>query len=380
MNLSDDTVKKIKGLIIFTVIAVIIGVNWRTVASALFIFVGILMPFIVGACAAFVANIPMSFIEKRLCFIKKKGIRRAISFLLTLLLFLIVIAFVFVMVIPQLGESILILQKRIPLFFSGLLTGIESFIAEHPDISATLSNIDLNDINIDWGSLTSSVYTWLRNGIAAILPGTVTAIAGIASGVTNGVIGFIFAIYILFGKERLGRQFKTLLRALLSKPRYDTCLFVLRLMSDRFSAFVTGQCLEACILGAMFFVALTIFGMPYAALIGVLIAVTALIPIFGTIVGCIVGAFMMLMQSPVTALGFVILFLVIQQIEGNLIYPHVVGSKIELPGMWVLLAVTLGGSFFGVAGMLFFIPMFSVAYALLRDYVRAKSAYKDQKT
>ena len=200
-----------------------------------------------------------------------------------------------------------------------------------------------------------------------------TAIAGIASGVTNSVVAFIFALYLLIGKEKLLSQSKALLRAVTSEKRYHMAVALFRLIGEKFSAFVTGQCLEACILGMMFVVTLSIAGMPYATLIGVLIAVTALIPVFGAFIGCTVGAFLMLMQSPVLALIFVVIFLVIQQIEGNLIYPHVVGGKVDLPAIWVLVAVTTGGAFFGVIGMIAFIPVFSVVYALIRSYVRLRN-------
>lgn len=368
MNLSDDTVKKIKELIVFAVVAAILGANWALCLRAIFALLAVLTPFIVGGCLAFVANIPMRFIESRLSFIKKPGARRALGILITLILVLIIVVFVMVMVIPEMVTSLRSLQVVIPNFFNSMSAGINDLLEKHPEIVPAFENV-----RIDWNSVASAISSWISSSLSVILPGTVTAIAGIASGVTNSVVAFIFALYLLIGKEKLLSQSKALLRAVTSERRYHMIVALFRLIGEKFSAFVTGQCLEACILGMMFVVTLSIAGMPYATLIGVLIAVTALIPVFGAFIGCTVGAFLMLMQSPVLALIFVVIFLVIQQIEGNLIYPHVVGGKVDLPAIWVLVAVTTGGAFFGVLGMIAFIPVFSVVYALIRSYVRLRN-------
>ena len=368
MNLSDDTVKKIKGLIVFAVVAVIIGTNWALCLRLILDVLGVFTPFIIGGCLAFVMNIPMSFIESKLKAVKKPGARRALGIIITLLCTLLIIMFVMLMVIPELVISIRSLQLSIPGFFDSASDFITDFINRYPEILSAF-----NDVRIDWNSVASSISSCISGSLSVILPGTVTALAGIASSVTNGVIAFIFALYILIGKEKLTRQAKAALRAFTSERRYHMTLAVMRLISGKFSAFVTGQCLEACILGCMFVVTLSIVGMPYATLIGVLVAVTALIPVFGAFIGCVVGAFLVLMQSPVMALVFIVIFLVIQQIEGNLIYPHVVGGRVDLPAIWVLVAVTSGGAFFGVMGMIAFIPVFSVIYALLRSYVRLRN-------
>ena len=201
-------------------------------------------------------------------------------------------------------------------------------------------------------------------------------IGGVVSGVSTFVIALIFSFYILLQKEKLGRQGRQVLYALLPERRADRTLEILRLSSRTFSSFLSGQCLEACILGTLFVAAMTIFRMPYALLVGVLIAFTALIPIFGAFVGLGIGAFLMLMVNPMDALIFTITFFVLQQIEGNLIYPHVVGGSVGLPSIWVLVAVTVGGSMMGVVGMLLFIPLCSVLYALLREAVHGRLAQK----
>ena len=201
-------------------------------------------------------------------------------------------------------------------------------------------------------------------------------IGGVVSGVSTFVIGLIFSFYILLQKEKLSRQGRQVLYGLLPMRRADRALEVLRLANRTFSSFLSGQCTEAVILGTLFVITMTLFRLPYAVLVGVLIALTALIPIVGAFIGCGVGALLIAVTDPWKALVFVILFLVLQQIEGNLIYPHVVGSSVGLPSIWVLAAVTLGGKLMGVAGMLFFIPLCSVLYALFRDFVKGRLAEK----
>ena len=186
-------------------------------------------------------------------------------------------------------------------------------------------------------------------------------------------IGMVFAIYILLQKETLAAQVKKLLKAFLPERCERWIIEVAALTERTFSSFLAGQCVEAVILGSMFFITLLILRLPYALLIGVLIAFTALIPVFGAFIGCAVGIFLMLMVSPIDALIFTVVFFVLQQIEGNLIYPHVVGNSVGLPSMWVLVAVTIGGSAMGVLGMLVFIPLCSVLYSLLRGVVNPAS-------
>ena len=217
---------------------------------------------------------------------------------------------------------------------------------------------------------------FLKNGAGTMLNTTFSAAVSIVSGVSSFLIGFIFAIYILLQKETLSRQMKKVLEAFLPEPVVGRILDITALTERTFSNFLTGQCVEAVILGTMFFVALTLIRLPYGLLIGVLIAFTALIPIFGAFVGLAVGVFLMLMVNPMDALIFTITFFVLQQIEGNLIYPYVVGNSVGLPSIWVLVAVTVGGSMMGIVGMLIFIPLCSVLYALLRDGVNGRLGKK----
>lgn len=372
--ISDSDIKKIKGLIIFTIITVLIGFNWRTVLGLLRSFTGMLTPFILGGGIAFLLNIPMKNIEKH---IKLKSIKsaRAISLITTIILFIVVLLLAVLVVVPQLVESVIQLQYKIPSFVRSVEVFLNKYFSDRPWIMESLDSI-----NINWDEIGRNISSLLSQGVGSLISGWFSAVKGVAGAMTNLGIGFIFAIYLLIGKETLASQFKKLVKVYLPDEIGEKILEVLGLSERIFSGFFTGQCLEACILGMMFIIALTALRLPYALLIGVLIAITALIPVFGAFVGLFVGAFLMLIQSPVDAAIFVVAFFVIQQIEGNLIYPHVVGNSVGLPAIWVLLAVTLGGSMMGVVGMILFIPGFSVLYTLIKENVHSKYSALESQT
>lgn len=274
---------------------------------------------------------------------------------------LLVVTFV---VTPQLVETVMSLQYSIPAFLEQVRVMAEDLFAQNPEILEYI-----NSVQIDWKAYMEQMITFLSSGAGTVLSSTFAAAMSIVNGVTTFVIGLVFAIYILLQKETLGRQFIKLGRAFLPDATTDYLLRLFKLTSDTFTNFLTGQCVEAVILGTMFFVTLTVLRLPYALLIGVLIAFTALIPVFGAFIGCVIGAFLMLVANPLDAAIFVVVFLILQQIEGNLIYPHVVGNSVGLPSIWVLVAVTIGGSAMGIIGMLIFIPVCSVFYAVLREVV-----------
>ena len=313
---------------------------------------------------AFILNVPMRRIEKLLLMKEKSKLGRPLSLCLTLILVIGVLLLVIFVVMPQLVETVLSLQNSIPVFLTRVKEAAESLFAQNPEIADSISKIQ-----IDWKSFMERVIEFLSTGAGTVLYSTVSAAMSIINGVTTFVIGLVFAIYILLQKEALSHQLQKVMEAFLPEGVVKRTLEILSLVSGTFSSFLTGQCLEAVILGSMFFLTLSFFQMPYALLIGVLIAFTALIPMFGAFIGCAIGAFLMLMVKPLDALIFLIIFFVLQQIEGNFIYPHVVGNSVGLPSIWVLVAVTIGGSAMGVVGMLIFIPICSVLYALLREEV-----------
>lgn len=367
MDLNKDTVNKIRNLILFTVFIVIVGINYQKLLGLLGDMMGIITPFLIGAVIAFVLNVPMRSIEHHLMPKKEYKWRRPVSLCLTILLVLGVLGLVTFVVAPELFNTILGLQSSIPIFFNESKQNVEALFVQYPEV------VDyINSIQIDWKQVIEDMVSFLTIGAGTVLNSTISAAFSFASGVVNFGIGFIFSVYILLQKETLARQMKRLIKAYLPEQMDRRIVDVAVLTERTFSKFLAGQCLEAVILGTMFFITLTIFGMPYAVLIGVLIAFTALIPIFGAFIGAVVGTFLMLMISPVSALTFVIIFLVLQQLEGNLIYPYVVGNSVGLPSIWVLVAVTVGGSAFGIAGMLIFIPLCSVLYTLLRQEVNGR--------
>ncbi len=387
MELNQDTIKKLRGLIVFTVIAAVAGANYRSLLGVAATLLGMIFPFLLGAAIAFILNVPMRWIEGKIMPGKPCRWRRAVCLILTLVAVTGTVTMVMVVVAPEFFRTLITLQSSVPQFLAGAQDKLTAWFVQYPDVVTYINQMEVN-----WEQLMQGLIGFLTTGAGSLLNTTFSAAKSIVSGVTAFGIGLVFAVYILLQKETLGRQVSKLVRACMPKAAADAVLRTARLTESTFSSFLTGQCVEAVILGMMFFVTLSVLRMPYAMLIGVLIAFTALIPIFGAFIGCAVGAFLILMVSPMQALAFICVFLVLQQIEGNLIYPHVVGNSVGLPSIWVLVAVTLGGSMMGITGMLVFIPLVSVLYALLRQWVngrllekareeqRAKRAEKGEKT
>lgn len=367
MELNDNTIKKLRWLIVFAVVAVVAGFNYRSLFGFAVKLFGFLTPLFLGGVLAFILNVPMQRIEKLLPLKKESKALRPLSLCLSIVFVVGIVVLVIFVVMPQVIDTLLSLQNSIPAFLTRAKEEAELLFVQFPEIADYI-----NGIQIDWKSFLNRVVEFLTTGAGTVLTSTLSAAMSIISGVTTFFIGFVFAIYILLQKETLSRQFKKLMRAFLPEAVTNRTLEILHLIYETFSSFFAGQCLEAVILGSMFFVVLSVFQLPYALLIGVLIAFTALIPLFGAFIGCVIGAFLMLMVEPINALVFVIIFFVLQQIEGNLIYPHVVGNSVGLPSIWVLMAVTIGGSTMGIVGMLIFIPLCSVLYTLLREEVNKR--------
>lgn len=336
---------------------------------------GLLMPFAIGAVIAFILNVPLRGIERRLSMIKKTGPRRALALVLTLAMISLVLALLFRLLMPQVLDTIYRLIEQFPDFLEQFKDKAKSFLESFPELNKWLSN-SASFENINWSDILGKALTFAGNSAVSIIEGLLSTIGSIYSGIFNAVIAVVFAIYCLFRKEILARQGKRLLYAFVKEKHADYIVRVLRLTNQTFSNFISGQCLEAVILGSMFAVAMTIFRMPYVALVSLLIGITALIPIVGAFVGCILGAFFILVNNPMQALWFVVMFLILQQIENNVIYPKVVGKSVGLPGMWVLVAVTVGGELMGVIGMLLMIPMVSVLYTHLREITAKRLAKK----
>lgn len=374
MELNNENMKKIRHLIVFTALIILCFWKYTIVFQAVKFVIGVVFPFILGGAIAFVFNVPMHFIENRLIQEKWKEkykivrkTARPVSLVLTIIFVIGIVAAVLFGVLPQLIGTIAKLGYSIQTFIPKVQEWANDWFHNNKEVMAYVNQLEFN-----WDKVIEVAVDWVSNGAGNIVESGVTAAVNIVSGFATFFIAFVFACYILLQKEKLGVQAKKVLFAFVQKGRAEAAIEVCSLTYRTFSNFLTGQCMEAVILGTMFVIAMSIFKMPYAWLIGILIAFTALIPIFGAFIGCAVGTFLIFMIHPIQALWFIVLFLVLQQIEGNLIYPHVVGNSVGLPSIWVLAAVSIGGSLMGVVGMLIFIPIVSVLYALFREIVYLK--------
>lgn len=374
MELSQETVKRIRGLIIFA--ALVMACLWKydVVISVLGFVLHVIFPFILGGAIAFILNVPMNFVQRHLFKEERvekskvmKKLARPVSMLIVLFGVIGVVALVMFGLIPQLGNTFANLGNSIQAFLPKVQEWARMMFHDNKEVMKWV-----NSLEFDWNKIMDAGINFFKNGAGSVLDSTITAAKNIVSGLTTFFIAFAFSIYILMQKEKLNIQAKKVLFAFVRKGRAEAALEVFSLTYNTFSSFLTGQCVEAIILGSMFVVTMTILRLPYALLVGIVIAFTALIPIFGAFIGCAVGTFLIFMVDPVKALVFVILFLILQQIEGNMIYPHVVGNSVGLPSIWVLAAVSVGGSLMGVVGMLIFIPIVSVIYALFREVVYLK--------
>ena len=328
----------------------------------------ILSPFITGGCIAFVLNVPMRFFETKLTKISSVGFRRVIALILTFIAVALVLGGVFLLLIPQLTETIKAFVPAVINFMQDAGVKVNQLLSENPEAMEMVQGM-ANGGTLDLAGLVQKFFSVLSDSISTILQRAVSAIGGVASFAMDLFVALVFAIYCLFQKETLARQGRKILYAFTKERFADRVIHIMRLSNSTFSNFLSGQCIEVCILGVMIAVSMAILKMPYIPLVSVLVAVTAFIPIVGAWVGGAIGAFFMLVSDPMQAIWFLVMFLVVQQIEGNLIYPKVVGSSIGLSGMWVIVAISVGGDLFGIVGMLLMIPFASVIQTILREEV-----------
>ena len=369
-------IKTIVGL----TIAILIILHFDLAIKGISALVGFMSPIILGFVVAFVINVILIRLEKIYFphtnnrFLKKS--RRPVCIALALLIILAVIAFVIAMVIPELINAFSILAKEIPASYDSILDKISVFISKVPALEnwlVTTLEIDLeHPRDIEWTKFFTKVVELIigsKDGqLNSIMDSTVSIVSGIGSGIVSFCIALVFGIYVLAYKEKLSYQVHKLIRSYLKPKAENIIYYICHVASETFSNFIVGQCTEAVILGTLCIIGMSIFRFPYAVMIGTLVGATALIPIIGAYVGAIVGAIMVMTQGgPIQALLFIVFIIVLQQIEGNLIYPKVVGSSGGLPGIWVLAAVTIGGSMNGVFGMLLSVPLAATLYRLLKE-------------
>lgn len=357
-----EVIKIIK-IVLIAILAYWLLNNLNVIGKAVGNLMHILFPFILGAVLAFIFNIPMSYFENffknRRKSKKKAKFDRAISIILSILVFLIIIVFIFRLIIPQLVNVCELLIEKTPYYLKES-KGIATNLLENEDIKNAIQNI-----NID----TEKIKNQSIDGAVSLLTSSLGIIGGIFSGVTNLIISIIFAIYMLISKEKIRKLTKNIIYAYIPEDKAKNIIKILRLSRDTFRKFITGQCIEACILGSLCAIGMLILNIPYAITIGVLVGVTAIVPIVGAFLGVIIGAVLIVSVEPIKAVVFIIFFLILQQIEGNLIYPKVVGNSVGMPGLLVLFAVTVGGSLYGIVGMLLGLPIVSILYTMLKEDV-----------
>jgi predicted PurR-regulated permease PerM len=362
--------KEMKNKFLLTTYIFILGlllINYKWLGSLLGTVTNMLSPFITGAIIAFILNVIVNILENGVLKKVKKG-KRAISLISSLIIvfgFIVILLFI---LIPQLKNAGMIFVENIPEY--------QETIYEL-GTKIGLSKEQLAFFELDNNKLRDELTLLVTENSANLINMSFGFASSLVEAVTNFFVGLVFAIYVLIEKENLKRQFSKLLDRVLDKKKYEKTIKVLSLTNLTFSNFIKVQFVEACILGILCFIGMICFGLPYAATISVVIGFTALIPIFGAFIGCVLGAFLIFMVSPAQALIFVLFFLVLQQIEGNLIYPKVVGGKIGLPSIWVLVGVIAGGALGGVFGMLIGVPILSVVYALLKEFVNTRKIEKE---
>lgn len=346
----------------------------------------IITPLLLGCAVAYILNIPVVWIEKLPCF-RKEGtrlykIRRPVSILGSIVVIAAIGILIILIVIPQLAQAIGVLFQEIPTAVTWLMNWMDSADIDWPQLTQFLDSL-----NVNWQDLFQKAMSYLTTGLGSIFSSTVNILNTITSGIVTLAVAVIFSIYILSAKEKLFAQFRTLMETYLKKRFQNGLTLVLKTAHNTFTKFIVGQCTEAVILGSLCTVGMFILRFPYASMIGTLVGATALLPVVGAYLGAGVGAFMILTVNPLRAVGFLVFIIILQQIEGNLIYPRVVGSSVGLPGIWVLAAVTMGGGIGGIAGMLLAVPVTATLYKLLgkdvkrrKEKVRADSKASNSKS
>lgn len=340
---------------------------WTDVADVTGTLFKAVSPLLIGCVVAYIVNILMSFYE-RLCFRRASSraalrVRRVVCMILAFLTLLALIALIVWLTVSQLVPCVQLILSALPEFLDNAAIHLREWGILSDEIAASI-------LDIDWRSQLSGIIQMVSSGLSSVVDVLVKTISSVFSGIVSALLSLFFAIYLLASKEILVRQVHRVITRYLKESWYQKFMYVIGVFDDCFHRFIVGQCTEAVILGVLCALGMWILRLPYAAMIGALTAFTALVPLVGSYVGCIIGAFMIFTQSPLKAVIFVIFLIVLQQIEGNLIYPKVVGTSIGLPGIWVLAAVTVGGSMLGVAGMLIGVPIAAALYRLLREDVQ----------
>lgn len=368
--MNKEELRKWTKIIIIALIGYLIVNNISVVGEFIGMFINIISPFIVGAALAFILNLPMSFFEKKLSKFKtKKGKKlnknfvRMISLILAIFVIVLIFSLIINLVLPEIISIISILIDNLPYYIEEIKNFAIALTEDYPEITEMIEEIEINK---------EELQVQLKDILTNFLTASISVVGNIVNSIVNLIVSLVFSIYILTSKDRLKEQAKKVLYAYLNKEKADRIVELGRTSRNIFQKFITGQCTEAIILGTLSMIGMLILQVPYAVPIGVLIGVTALIPIVGAFIGIIVGAILILSAEPIKVITFIIYVLILQQIEGNLIYPKVVGNSVGLPGIWVLVAVSIGGDLFEIIGMLLGLPIASILYTIVKEDVYKK--------
>ncbi|MDY3818154.1 MAG: AI-2E family transporter [Lachnospiraceae bacterium] len=357
---------------ILLIAALILGIqNITVVVTVLQTVAGVLQPLILGAVIAYILNILMKKLEK-IYFPKSKNrlinkTKRMVCIILSLLLVIGILGLVMGLVLPELVGAFAVIAESVPVYYEKLVAWLMTYSDKFPVIEEYI-----NGLQLDWSQITKNLVMYATSGVGGIFNSAISVVSVVVGGIVNFVIALIFAIYLLAGKEKLSAQLKRVLAAYLSEKKRAQLAQMVAVADNTFSCFIVGQCTEAVILGSLCTIGMWILRFPYAPMTGAFIGVTALIPVAGAYLGAGVGAFMIMTVDPMKALLFLIFIVCLQQLEGNLIYPKVVGSSVGLPALWVLAAVTVGGGINGIFGMLLGVPIAATLYKLIGMDVRKK--------
>ena len=376
MNYLEKYKKDIIKLILFTVIIIFAFIYIKTIGSFLAYLINIFMPFIIGIFIAFILNVLLNFVENKL--FKKLNnknyktwskLKRPVSVIITFIIIITIIVFILGLLIPQLQNTVSLFTKNFDTYKEQTIEILNNF---------GINSESINNYNTSINNLKNEITSYINNNRNEIMQITIGVASNFLGSITSIIIGIVFAIYILLKKEDLSRQFKKILKAYLPEKYERRIEEIANLSNITFGNFISGQCLEALIIGLLCFIGMLLLQIPYASTISVLVGFTALIPVFGAFIGTFIGAFLIFMVEPFKALIFIIFIIILQQLEGNIIYPKVVGKSVGLPSIWVMVAVTIGASIYGVLGMILSVPLCSILYSIIKTDVNLKIEEKNK--
>ena len=376
MNYLEKYKKDIIKLILFTIIIIFAFINIKAIGSFLAYLINIFMPFIIGIFIAFILNVLLSFVENKL--FKKLNnknyktwskLKRPVSVIITFIIIITIIVFILGLLIPQLQNTVILFTKNFDTYKEQTIEILNNF---------GINSESINNYSTSINNLKNEITSYINNNRNEIMQITIGVASSFLGSITSIIIGIVFAIYILLKKEDLSRQFKKILKAYLPEKYERRIEEIANLSNITFGNFISGQCLEALIIGLLCFIGMLLLQIPYASTISVLVGFTALIPVFGAFIGTFIGAFLIFMVEPFKALIFIIFIIILQQLEGNIIYPKVVGKSVGLPSIWVMVAVTIGASIYGVLGMILSVPLCSILYSIIKTDVNLKIEEKNK--